>query len=160
MKTSVCLWSSEVSNISDLPVLHHATSCPVCVSVFAVQLHYGLPFFIEMHWYALDCYVTTLSRSDSSPETAVDSGRPRKHISRKKLKTDDETSGDCKNEGMSCDDDDDDDDDEEADTADDNAASDHADTKLNRYSFLCVSFSSSWSVIDVCTQLHFYHHFN
>jgi len=78
--------------------------------------------------------VATLSRSDSSPQTAIDPGRARKYISRKKLKTDDETSGDCKNQGMSCDDVND----AEADAADDNDGSDHGDTKLNRYSsFVC-----------------------
>ena len=89
-----------------------------------------------MHWYALDCYVTTLTRSDCCPQTAIDQGRPRKHIGRKKLKTDDDTSVDCKNRGMSCNDEDD------ADADADNDGSEHTDTKLNGYCFLRVSFAS------------------
>jgi len=96
-----------------------------------MQLHDRFPFFIEMQWYALDCYVATLAGSEGSSETAVDQGRLRKHVGRKKLKADDVADGDCKNRKMTSNDDDDDDADN-ADETEDNDGNDHSDAKLCR----------------------------
>ena len=57
--------------------------------------------------------------------TAADHGRLRKHVGRRKLKTDDEAGGDCRNR-KTCDDEDED--------ADDTEEKDEpSDSKLNRY---------------------------
>jgi len=76
--------------------------------------------------------VATLAHPDCRSQTAVDQGRPRKYVGRRKLKTDDETGGDCKNRKPGVDDEDD------VDDAEDNDGNDHTDTKLTGYCvFIC-----------------------
>lgn len=90
-----------------------------------MQQHDGFPLFLEMQWYALDCYVATLTRPQCSSQTGVEQPRLRKHAGRKKPKTDDEDGGDLKNRQTAGDDDDD------ADDTEDNEADDHSDAKPN-----------------------------
>ena len=105
--------------------IQRATVC------FSLQVHDVFPFFVEMQWYALDCYVVTLARPECSSQ-ATDQGQSRKHVGRKKMKADDEAGGDCKNQKMTRDDDDDD-------CGGDTEDSERHDAKLNRY------FTSSMS---------------
>ena len=81
-----------------------------------------------MQWYTLDCYVATLAGSEGGSQTAVDQGRLRKPVGRRKLKADDESDGDCRSRKMTVNDDDDDEGD--VDEAEDN---DHADAKISRF---------------------------
>jgi len=46
----------------------------------------GFPFFVEMQWYALDRYVSTLMPPERSSQSASDQAPTRKHLGRKKLK--------------------------------------------------------------------------
>jgi len=95
-----------------------------------LQVHDGFPFFVETQWYALDCYVATLTKPECSSSTARELGRPRKPVGRKKLKTDDEAGGDGKNQRTTCNDGDED---TAAADTDDSVVNDHNDAKLNRY---------------------------
>ena len=98
-----------------------------------MQLCDGFPFFIEMQWYALDCYVATLALPESGSQTDVDEGRLWRQVGRKKLKVDEVAGGDYKNQTVTTrSDNDDEDDDDDDDTEMNTDGSNQSHTRLSR----------------------------
>jgi len=94
--------------------------------------------------------VAALARPECSSQAAVDEGRPRKHVGRKKPKTDDEISGDPKNRKVTHDDDAD----VDVDAVEDNDGNEHSDTKLNGSDcYISVCFVCELLLIRVTTCL-------
>jgi len=91
----ICLEKSGVVSGKWQPRAQSACRKRFCI---VLQICDGFPFFMEMQWYALNCYVSTLSKYDEHrSQTTAELVQLRKAVAGKRLKVETE-GGDSKSQ--------------------------------------------------------------